>query len=243
MSDQQAMLALLDGLLVGAEQLVESVDEWAERLGGDNPSPLVSRFVDELDMEWLDATPPNAICERLAAQARERISTWHPGWPHAWAHLLRVTGTAVAMAKDEGLNPVSAFIAGMCHDIAKLDEFRTGEPHEEAGARFAATVLAGHLPPDQIISIEAAIRHQGEEPLCYILYDADQLDKIGAAGILRRVSNVKHQTALPTTLWRVMDDAWLFPDMHFERSNSLFRRKRTFQVWFLPLAEQAIGEG
>jgi hypothetical protein len=39
-----------------------------------------------------------------------------------------------------------------------------------------------------------------------------------------------------------MDDAWLFPEMHFELSNRLFRRKRTFQVWFLPLAEQAIEE-
>jgi hypothetical protein len=242
MSDQQAMLALLDGLLVGAEQLVESAGAWAERLGGDDPSPLVSRFIDQLDIEWLDATPPNAICERIAAQARERISAWHPGWPHAWAHLLRVTGTAVAVAEDEGLDPVPAFIAGICHDVAKLDEFRTGEPHEEAGAQFAAAALAGHLPPAEIISIEAAIRQQGDEPLSQIVFDADQLDKIGAAGIVRRVSNVKHQTALSTSLWRVMDDAWLFPDMHFELSNSLFRRKRTFQVWFLPLAEQAIGE-
>ncbi len=242
MSDEQAMLALLDGLLVGAEQLVESVGEWAERLGGGDPAPLVSRFIDQLETEWFDATPPNAICERLAAQARERISAWHPGWPHAWAHLLRVTGTAVVVAEDEGLDPVSAFIAGICHDVAKMDEFRTLEPHEEAGAQFAAAMLAGYLPPDQIASIAAAVRQKSDDPLCQIVYDADQLDKIGAAGILRRVSNVKHQTALPTVLWRVMDDAWQFPDMHFDLSNSLFRRKRTFQVWFLPLAEQAIGE-
>ncbi len=242
MSDQQAMLALLDGLLVGADQLVESVGEWAERLGGDDPSPLVSRFIDQLEVEWYEALPPNAICERVAAQARERVSAWHPNWPHAWVHLLRVTGIAVAVAEDENLDPALAYIAGMCHDVAKLDEFRTGEPHEEAGAQFAAELLAGHLLPEQIKSIQAAIRLQGDEPLRHIVYDADQLDKIGAAGIVRRVSNVKHHTALSTALWRVMDDAWQFPDMHFDLSNSLFRRKRTFQVWFLPQAEQALGE-
>ena len=114
--------------------------------------------------------------------------------------------------------------------------------HEEAGAQFAAGLLAGHLPPEQIASIEAAIRIQGDEPLRHIVYDADQLDKIGAAGIVRRVSNVKHHTALSTALWRVMDDAWQFPEMHFDLSRDLFRRKRTFQVWFLPLAETATGE-
>jgi hypothetical protein len=242
MDDQQPMLALLDRLLVGADHLVESADEWAERLRDDEPSPLVSRFVDELKAEWLDATPPDAVCERFAVQAREQISAWHPGWPHAWAHLLRVTGTAVAMARAEGLDPVLAFIAAMGHDVTKLDEFRTGDSHEKTGAQFAAARLAGHLSPDQIAAVEAAIRHEGDDPLTHILYDADQLDKIGAAGIVRRVSNVKHQTALPTVLWRVMDDAWQFPDMHFELSNRLFRRKRTFQVWFLPLAEQAVGE-
>ena len=33
--DRDGLLALLDGLLVGAGQLMESPGDWAERLGGD----------------------------------------------------------------------------------------------------------------------------------------------------------------------------------------------------------------
>jgi hypothetical protein len=47
MNDQEAMLALLNRLLVGADQLVESVGDWAERLRVDDSSPLVSRFIDQ----------------------------------------------------------------------------------------------------------------------------------------------------------------------------------------------------
>jgi hypothetical protein len=242
MNEEEAMLALLNRLLVGADQLIDSVGAWAERLRKDDSSPLVSRFIEELNSEWYDALPPDAACERITAQARERLSTWHPGWPHSWGHILRVTGMAVALAEDEGIEPVLAYVAGICHDVAKLDEFRTGEPHEEVGAQFAATVLQGHLSPAQIASIQAAIRKTGSDPLRNILYDADNLDKIGAAGIVRRVSGGVHQTWLPTALWRVMDDAWQFPEMHFDLSRDLYRRKRAFQVWFLPLAEQAVGE-
>ena len=150
MSEQETMLTLLYRLLAGSDQLIESVGDWAERLGNEDPSPLVSRFIDQLDAEWYDTLPPDPVCERVMVQARERLSTWHPGWPHSWAHLLRVTGLAVALAEDENVEPTLAFVAGMCHDVAKLDEFRTGEPHEEAGAQFAAAILEGHLRPSQI---------------------------------------------------------------------------------------------
>ena len=90
--------------------------------------------------------------------------------------------------------------------------------------------------------IQDAILKEGDEPLHNILSDADKLDKIGAAGIVRRVSNSTHRTALPTALWRVMDDMWQFPSMHYDLSRELFRHKRVFQTWFLPLAEQAVEE-
>jgi hypothetical protein len=242
MSEQEAVLALLNRLLVGADQLVLSVDEWAARLDADHPTPLVSRFLDELAAEWYPAAPPDGVCAQVLEQARARVSAWHPGWPHSWGHTLRVTGLALALAQAEGVEPALAYVTSICHDVAKLDEFRTGEPHEQAGAAFAARVLHGHLAPAQIDSIQAAILKRGDDRLCSIVYDADHLDKIGAAGIVRRVSSSTQQTSLSTALWRVMDDAWLFPKMHFERSDALFRRKRAFQAWFLPMAEQAVGE-
>jgi HD superfamily phosphodiesterase len=238
--DRAALRAVLDGLLVGAAQPMEAVGEWAARLIGDHPTPVASRFVNQLGDEWFDAPPPDDFCARIRDEARARIAAWHPGWPHLWAHVLRVTGVAVALAEDAGVDPPLAYVMGMCHDVAKLDETRDGVPHEETGATFAGRVLRGHLPPTQIESIQAAILKTGGDALARILSDADKLDKIGAAGILRRVSVETDRRWLPLALARVRDEARWFPPMRFDLSRDLAQQKQAFLAWFLPLAEQAI---
>jgi hypothetical protein len=236
--DRTAMKTLLNGLLVGEGQLVESVGDWADRLCDDDPAPLVSRFVNQLGDEWFDTLPPDAFCEQVTEQVRRRLSAWHPGWPHLWAHVLRVTGVAVALAEDENIDPALAYLMGMCHDVAKLDEYQTGIPHEETGADFARRALRGHLTPGQIESIRAAILKEEDGPLADILHDADKLDKIGAAGVVRRVSAHTHSSWLSTALWRVDDDAARFPRMHFDLGDDLAHSKRAFLAWFIPLAEE-----
>jgi hypothetical protein len=237
---RSAVTALLEGLLVGAAQPMEAVAAWAGRLMPDHAMPLAQRFIDELEAEWFPALPPDAFCEQVAAQVRDRLSAWHPGWPHLWAHVLRVTGAAVALAPEAGNDPALAYLMGICHDVAKLDEFRTGQPHEEAGAAFAGEVLRGHLAPAQVEAIQAAIRKEGSDPMAHLLHDADKLDKIGAAGIVRRVSTGTDPGWLPMALSRVAEDTRSFPAMHFQLSADLVDRKRDFQAWFLPLAEDAI---
>lgn len=235
------MLALLDGLLVGAGALLESPGDWAERLIGDHASALAERFVEQLATEWFDAWPPDALCAAVTEQVRAHLSAWHPGWPHLWAHILRVTGLAVTLAEDVDLDPALAYLVGICHDVAKLDELRTSLPHEEAGAAFAAGVLQGHFPPETIAAIQAAICKADDGSLARILYDADKLDKIGATGVLRRVSTGTTHDWLAAALARVEQDAAYFPPMHFARSRALARDKRAFLAWFLPLAEDALG--
>ncbi|MBN1201954.1 MAG: HD domain-containing protein [Anaerolineae bacterium] len=237
--DHTAMVALLNGLLVGAGQMMDTVGEWAERLLVDNPAPLVVQFVDQLDDEWLDAVPPDSLCETVAAQVRRRMSSWHPGWPHLWAHVLRVTGITLALAEDEAVDPALGYLVGICHDVTKLDEFRTGEPHEETGADFVGDVLRERLPAASIQAIQAAILKEGDDTLADILHDADKLDKIGAAGVVRRVSVATRPGWLITALWRVGDDLARFSSMHFDRSRDLADSKRDFLAWFLPLAEDA----
>jgi HD superfamily phosphodiesterase len=233
------MSALLNGLLVGAGRMMDSVGSWADHLLDESPSELASRFIEQLDDEWPDTLPPDPFCEQVTEQARRRVSAWHAGWPHLWGHILRVTGAAVALAEDEGIDPAPAYLMGMCHDVAKLDEERTGDTHEEMGAAFAGRVLRGHLAPDTIEAIQDAILKEGDDPLAHILNDADKLDKIGAAGVLRRVSTQTFSAWVPDALWRVRDDAEHFPTMHFEHSRALARSKQHFLDWFLPLAEAA----
>ncbi len=236
-----AVLNLLDGLLVGAGTLLESAGDWAERLMHDAPSELSEQFVTQLADEWFDAWPPDALCVTVTEQVRTHLAAWHPGWPHLWAHILRVTGLAVTLAEDADLDPALAYLVSICHDVAKLDESRTSLPHEEAGAAFAGRVLHGHLPPETIATIQAAICKVDDGLLGRVLFDADKLDKIGAVGVVRRVSTGTSRDWLPAALARVEQDADSFPPMHFARSRALARDKRRFLAWFLPLAEQALG--
>ena len=242
-SEHAALWALLDGLLVGAGQEIGSAGAWAARLDDGEPDSLAGRFVAQLRTEWPDAPPPDAFCAQVAGQVRERLAVWHPGWPHLWGHVLRVTGTAVALAGEAGIDPALAYLLVMCHDVAKLDEFDTGEPHEIAGAAFAGEVLAGHLPPGHIAAIQAAIRKKGDEPLAHLLHDADKLDKIGAAGMVRRISIGTARSEIALGLLRVMQDTRGFPPMHFEGSRALAGSKQAFGAWFLPLVGAAIRAG
>ncbi|HMM28844.1 MAG TPA: HD domain-containing protein [Aggregatilineaceae bacterium] len=238
---RDAVLALLTRLLVGAERRMDTLGDWVDVLLDDTASPLAQRFVNQLGDEWYDPTPPDAFCEQVAEHVRRHLAGWHPGWPHLWAHVLRVTGVALALAEDEGLPPEEAYLLSLCHDVAKLDELRTSQPHEELGASFAGRVLRGYLPPDRIAAIQAAILKEDDgDALGDILHDADKLDKIGATGVVRRVSTDTRPIWLSSALWRVGDDQARFPPMHFDLSRDLAASKRAFLRWFLPLAEDAL---
>jgi hypothetical protein len=242
-SDYAAVWALLERLLVGAGHKIDSAERWAARLDDGDPESLAGRFVTQLRAEWPDVAPPDAFCAQVADQVRERLAAWHSGWPHLWSHVLRVTANAVALAEDADVDPALAYLLGMCHDVAKLDEFETGEAHEIAGAIFAGEVLAGHLPPVHVASIQAAIRKKGDEPLAHVLHDADKLDKIGAAGMVRRVSTGLIRSEIAQALLRVMQDASRFPPMHFETSRAQAASKQAFGAWFMPLVGAALRDG
>lgn len=240
-NERAAVVALLNNLLVGASTRMDTLGDWAERLLDEAPSPLASRFVNQLSDEWLDALPPDAFCEQVSEHVRRHLASWHPGWPHLWAHILRVTGYSLALADEVGARAEEVYLLSMCHDVAKLDELRSGEPHEELGAAIAGRVLRGYLPPDRISAIQAAILKEDEgDTLGEILHDADKLDKIGATGVLRRVSIETRPSWLSAALWRVGDDLARFPPMRLDLSRALAGAKREFLGWFLPLAEDAL---
>lgn len=96
--NERAVMGLLHKLLVGANVRMETPDAWADRLLDDGASPLVQRFARQVRDEWLPATPPDEFCRQVAEHVRRHLASWHPGWPHLWAHILRVTGYALALA-------------------------------------------------------------------------------------------------------------------------------------------------
>lgn len=233
------MQHLLEALAVGAEAPFYSADAWAARLGDGH---LERDFLAHLRQEWQPAAPPDALCAEVMAEARAHIAAWHPGWPHLWAHVLRVTGNLLLVAAETGIDPVHAFLLGMLHDIGKLDEQRSGVQHELIGALMTRKLLHGRdtcCSPELIERLAAAItkRSATGDPFGHLLYDADKLDKIGATGIARRISTGRDQAHIAFALQIVALDAKDFPQMHFDASQRLADLKRQYTAEFLALAQ------
>ena len=229
----QETQALLQHMLVGGDAALFTPAQWATQLP---ETPVALRFLVQLDAEWHSAAPPDALCVRVRQQVCARIESIPGDGSRQWGHTQRVTGMAVALAAQAGVAPSLAYLAGVCHDVTKLEETETGEPHEVSSARFVGSALRGELPPGDVAAIQAAICKESDDALARLLHDADKLDKIGATGIVRRVSAYTDSLWLASALQRVADDVADFPAMHFATSRILAASKRAFLDWFLPLS-------
>ncbi len=227
------LLKLLERLAAGADQPLFSVDDWRARLGGE---PAGRQFLEQMAREWFPVTAPDDFCEQMMAFARSYIE-WHPGWPHLWAHILRVTGTTLTLAEEAQVEPAHAFLLGIFHDIGKLEEERSGVNHEEIGARLAREKLNGHYGRQIATLFEKVISKKANplNPYVRLIHDADKLDKIGATGIARRLSTDRGPQFAALALRRVEDDLSTFPEMVFPTSQRLAELKMDFTEWFLSL--------
>jgi uncharacterized protein len=228
------LLRLLDRLAAGANQALFSADDWAVRL---DDAPAARPFVDQLRREWLPVAPPDEFCQQMMDFARGYLEG-HPGWPHLWAHTLRVTGVALALAPEAEVEPDHAFLLGIFHDVGKLEELlHSGEPHAAIGARLAREKLDGHYSRQIATLIENVIAKKASplNPYARLIHDADKLDKIGATGIARRLSTDSGPHFAALALQRIEDDLDMFPAMHFPTSHRLADLKKDFTAWFLSL--------
>jgi len=226
---------LLRALAVGAGTSVLSAAEWGKRL---RPIPEGDRFSAELRSEWLPAVPPSAACEQIAEKVREHLAEWHSGWPNLWAHLLRVAGYTLRLAPTVQIAPDHAYALALLHDIGKLDEMRDGTPHETRAESMTPALLDGAFPDAVVRQIAAAVGKNSKsgDPLVRLLHDADKLDKIGASGIVRRVSLVVTVENAREALYRIDDDLARFPSMKIEEAETMAGRKRYFTKTFLAKA-------
>ncbi len=228
------LLRLLDQLAAGASRPLFSADDWAKRLGDE---PAARHFVEQMRQEWYPITIPDEFCQQMMDFARQYLE-WHPGWPHLWAHILRVTGIGLALAEEAKVDPAHAFLLGIFHDIGKLDEMRSeGEhgDHGQIGARLAREKLEGHYSRQVATLFQDVIARKASPLNSYaqLIHDADKLDKIGATGIARRLSTDSGPRFAALALRRVEDDLNVFPDMHFPTSQRLADVKMEFTAWFL----------
>jgi uncharacterized protein len=107
-------------------------------------------------------------------------------------HLQRVASYAVRLASKEGVDLVSAELAGLFHDAGKFHDgkYHEGNKPEEEYSIEVLHELAGSdgLDAAMIAEVSDAIRQLYRDdplptPLSMVLFDADNLDKIGLVGI------------------------------------------------------------
>ncbi len=107
-------------------------------------------------------------------------------------HLERVAAYAVRLALQEGVDPLRAELAGLFHDAGKFygGKYHEGNKPEEEYSIEVLQHLTGKDGLEQTVieDVSDAIRQLYRDdfkqtPLSMVLFDADNLDKIGLLGI------------------------------------------------------------
>jgi HD superfamily phosphodiesterase len=231
----------LIGLIsAAADAPLFSLEAWQAYLGAETET--VRLFSAQLAYEWQPLHVPSALCQTVMAQAQAHLAASGFAWRNLWAHILRVTGNALLLAESAEISAEQAFLLGILHDVGKLDELQQGTSHELIGAQMAQQWLASELPAEIIERLAAAIAKRGahDDPFVQVLHDADKLDKIGATGILRRLSSYIGEQNPAAALRIVLHELAHFPKMHFAESARLAERKRNFVAAFLARAAMLI---
>jgi uncharacterized protein len=133
------------------------------------------------------------LVEAVRAEARARLDDARGS--HDWDHTERVLSLALHIGRREGADLTILRLAALLHDIGRAEEDRSNGRlcHAEAGAREARVILERHgLAGEMIDAIVHCIgthrfrkAAKPETLEARILFDADKLDSIGAAGIGR----------------------------------------------------------
>jgi uncharacterized protein len=184
---------------------------------------------------------------------RMRWYPWHSA-EYRFNHILNVVDIGERIADEEGADVDVVRVAGLFHDIAKLEADQ--EKHATEGARIARKYLETHgeFAPsfvDQVCSAVEQHSHQGDltdltlEARC--LVEADMLDKAGANGaalmLLRMGYEARTHVDAAEMVGRVLersDEAAERVESDTAESIAYQRRKRV--RWFKEWLEAEVPE-
>ncbi len=237
MLTQQTEHTYLIAQMTNAESaLLFSAADWCDYLGTQRAANRA--FGAQLQQEWQPFSVPSALCQTVLDRVQLHLMGSGLAWQNLWAHTLRVIGNALRLADEATISDEQAFLLATLHDIGKLDEVKTGASHALIGALAARQLLYRHAPKfasNVIERIADAIAKKSlqRDPFRRLLHDADKLDKIGATGILRRLSSDAGKHSPAAALRYVADDLADFPSMYHAAAQQLADLKRGFTKQFL----------
>jgi uncharacterized protein len=190
---------------------------------------------------------------------------------HGWEHVHRVYHLALYLAEQEHADGFIVGMAALLHDLGRTTRGPT-RSHAERSAKLAKKLLASYDLPykTQYAILHAILAHSyrhGVEPATLearVLYDADQLDSLGASGVIRWAMTAKHgrwpQTRTyhpddPFALWRDPDGQRYLLDHFFtkllklneamktETGRAMAERRVAFLRRYLQELQQELAEG
>jgi 5'-deoxynucleotidase YfbR-like HD superfamily hydrolase len=136
-----------------------------------------------------------AVAEALCRHVRQEEAAYGGGdrAPDSlWDHLLRTAAIAQRLGRSEGLADDTCRLAGLFHDAGKLHQGRLhddDQPEEVHSVALLHEMAASHgLPEAQVAEVAEAILQlyrddPQPDPLARVLFDADNLDKLGPLGV------------------------------------------------------------
>lgn len=230
--------ALLEYLATKAAQPYFMAEMWATDLSKvPELGTTADDFARQLRQEWLSAPVPDALCHVVMSRVRAYLINSGEPWHNLWAHTLRVAGYALHIAPTAEVEASHAYLLAVMHDVGKLDEVKTSASHERIGAMFAQNLLLHHsdFSPSLIERMVNAIAKtsSSRDPFVRLLFDADKLDKIGATGILRRVTGYAGMSNPQMALRYVQNSLKDFPELYHTEAETIAERKRAYTKRFL----------
>jgi hypothetical protein len=240
---------LFDALATGGRRPIITLNEWEVHLTHQprlQQTDITRWFLAALRDEWNEPQPPTSLCDTLTGEVRAYLESREGPWATVWGHIRRVAGTALWLAEQNNLSLETTYLSALFHDAGKLDEEKTGQPHPQIGAEMAERRLWGELSPDTVRLIHDAIWIHPDRPptswkVAGILHDADKLDKIGAAGLARRLSETDDQANACQGAHRTLDEADSYPVPALSVSEALLRPKLAFTHTLRGLIDEVCG--
>lgn len=174
--------------------------------------------VSDADFDRMEAFVYEYLSASVANESDGGRMRWYP-WHSAdyrFNHIINVVALAAEIADREGADVDVVRVAGLFHDVAKLEVDQ--DLHAEAGSRVAREYLESHgdVPESFIDRVCTVIEnHSYQGPVTDLsleaqsLIEADLLDKVGANGtalmLLRMGYESRTHMAAADVVQRVLD--------------------------------------
>ena len=149
---------------------------------------------DDAASEWkgMDEAMEAALRERIRRDEAQFSASKQGSTDSLWGHSKRVAVWTERLGREEGLDPALCRMAGLFHDAGKFAGGRYHEddrPEEEAAVALLLEMgHAFHAPLPMVEEAASAIQELYRDdpdpsPLAKVLFDADNLEKLGYLGV------------------------------------------------------------